>query len=395
MSSSTTTGLSGRLILLFAITAGASVGNLYWSQPLLALIAQSFGMPTHETGLVVTFTQVGYALGVFLIVPLGDVLNRQRLMPSVLLLTAVMLVASGLAPNFWSLLVVSLLLGICTVGGQIITPLAGDLAADHQRGKVLGLVVSGLVLGILIARALSGIIADFLGWHSVFFIAALLMVILAFLLSRALPPLPPKETLSYGALLRSVIELPMSDARIPRCMFLGALPMGTFMLFWTGLTFLLSEAPYSYSAGQIGLIGLLSVSGVLVSLGIGILYDKGLARPTILVGILLTLLSMGASGIWYSSIWVIGLVIVVFSIGMQVTLVLVQTCMLSINPVARSRLNTLFGVSNFIVGAMGSGAAGLFWGWRGWSGLAIIGVILLTLTIVVWFIDGKSQHQIR
>lgn len=367
MATSPTPGLSSRLILLFSVTAGASVGNLYWAQPLLALIAESFGMPTHEAGLVVTLTQVGYALGVFLIVPLGNVLNRQRLVPIEMASASLALIGCAVAPSFWMLLTMSLLVGLSTIGGQIITPLAGDMAADHQRGKVLGLVISGLVLGILIARALSGIIADFLGWRSVFFVGAALMLILALLHSRALPSLPPKEKLSYGALLRSVILLPTTDARIPRCMLIGALPMGVFMLFWTGLIYLLSAPPFSYSAGQIGLMGLLSVTGVLISLVIGQLYDRGLARPAILVGLLMTLGAVAASGLWHGSIWAIGLVIIVFSVGIQIALVLVQTSLLSLNPIARSRLNTIFVVGNFIAGALGSGAAGLFWEWKGWS----------------------------
>ena len=144
MATSPTPGLSSRLILLFSVTAGASVGNLYWAQPLLALIAESFGMPTHEAGLVVTLTQVGYALGVFLIVPLGNVLNRQRLVPIEMASASLALIGCAVAPSFWMLLTMSLLVGLSTIGGQIITPLAGDMAADHQRGKVLGLVISGL-----------------------------------------------------------------------------------------------------------------------------------------------------------------------------------------------------------------------------------------------------------
>lgn len=131
MATSPTPGLSSRLILLFSVTAGASVGNLYWAQPLLALIAESFGMPTHEAGLVVTLTQVGYALGVFLIVPLGNVLNRQRLVPIEMASASLALIGCAVAPSFWMLLTMSLLVGLSTIGGQIITPLAGDMAADH------------------------------------------------------------------------------------------------------------------------------------------------------------------------------------------------------------------------------------------------------------------------
>lgn len=389
----TSAGLSNRLIFLFAVTAGASVGNLYWSQPLLAYMAQSFGVATHDAGMVVTLTQVGYALGVFSLVPLGDMLPRQKLIPAVLILSAAALVASAVAPNLPLLLAASLFLGFATVAGQIVTPLTGDLASDAQRGKALGLVVSGLVFGILVIRAVSGILADFLGWRTVFVIGAVIMVVLALLMGKALPVLPPKLKLSYGGLLKSMLQLPFTDKRIPRTLLLGALPMGTFMLFWTGMTLLLSGEPFHYSAGQIGTIGLLSITGAAASLGVGRLHDKGLSRPATLVGIFLMLIPLALSAIWYQSVWPVALVIIVFSAGIQVLLVLIQTRMLSLNPMARSRLNTLFVVSNFIAGSLGSAIAALSWNWDGWQGLAIIGSGLMVATLIAWVVDARATDR--
>lgn len=377
-------GMSRGLTLLFAIAGGAAVGNLYWAQPLLIIVADSFGISAGSAGLLVTLTQVGYALGVFFIVPLGDIVNRKRVIPALMVLSALALAASALAPTFSVLLVTLALVGVTTVAGQFLTPLAGDLASDDQRGHVLGTVASGLILGLLISRAISGIVADLLGWRAIYIAAAVLMLVVAVLMARFLPALEPREQVAYGTVIRSVLSTVGRSRTVRATMLIGATAMCVFTMFWTGLTFLLSAEPFSFSATQIGLVSLIGIAGAISAMRVGRLYDRGLSIPALGIGLLVTLIALVISGVGATSIVVVFISVAVFSIGVQAVQVLVQTRMLSINPSARSRLNTVFVVGNFIGGAIGSALAGIFWQAGGWPLLMIAAAVVTGISLTIW-----------
>jgi predicted MFS family arabinose efflux permease len=180
----TSTAMSPALTLLFAISGGAAVGNLYWAQPLLSDIAGSLGVSIAAAGTLITVTQIGYALGILLVVPLGDTMNRRRLIPATMICSAVALIACALAPSFPALLVALAAVGLTTVAGQLLTPLAGDLAEPDQRGRVVGTIVSGLITGILLSRTISGFLANAFGWRAIYLAAAVFIILLAILLSR-------------------------------------------------------------------------------------------------------------------------------------------------------------------------------------------------------------------
>jgi predicted MFS family arabinose efflux permease len=379
-------GMTRGLTLLFAIAGGAAVGNLYWAQPLLGLLAAGFHISTAAAGMVVTVTQVGYALGVFFLVPLGDIVNRKRVIPGLMILTAVFLAATALAPTFSVLLVALALTGATTVAGQFLTPLAGDLALDDERGRVLGTVASGLILGLLISRAISGIVADLLGWRAIFFIAAAIVVVLALVMALRLPVLEPRERVGYGSLLASVLRTVAGNRTVRITTLIGALTMCVFTMFWTGLTFLLAADPFSFSATQIGLVSLIGIAGAFAAQRVGRLYDRGLSLPGIAVGLLVVLAGLGVSGLGVSSIAAVLVSIAVFSIGLQAVQVLVQTRMLSIDPAARSRLNTVIVVGNFIGGAIGSTLAGIFWPLGGWPVLMIAAACVVGIALTIWLV---------
>ncbi|MFJ7998409.1 MFS transporter [Streptomyces sp. NPDC096310] len=380
-------GMSRGLTLLFAIAAGASVGNMYWAQPLLAPIAGDLGVASGDAGFVITLTQIGYAIGVFLMVPLGDAVDRRRVVPLIMLGAAVALGASAAAPSFLVLLGVIALVGATSVAGQILTPMAGDLATDAQRGRVLGTVASGLMLGILLSRTLSGLVADVLGWRAVFVAASALMLVLAVILSRRLPRLETRKGMPYGQLLLSVLRTVKGDRRVQVTILLGALPMSVFTLFWTGLTLLLSGEPYSYSTGTIGLVSLVGVAGAVAAQGAGRLYDRGLSVPALGGAMLLALVSLVVAGIGQASIVAVVVAIVLFSIGLQAALVLAQTRMMAIDPAARSRMNTVYVVGNFVAGAIGSALAGLIWARAGWLGLMAVGSAILLVGLALWAVQ--------
>ncbi|MDH6221078.1 MFS transporter [Streptomyces pseudovenezuelae] len=372
------------MTLLFALAGGAAVGNLYWAQPLLNTIAGSLHISSGSAGLLVTLTQIGYALGAFLVVPLGDRLNRRRLIPVIMFASALALAGSAAAPGFTVLLVALALVGVTTVAGQLLVPLAGDLAREDQRGRAVGTVASGILIGILVSRAISGIVADAFGWRTVYWGAAALMVALTAVLARVLPTLPPSASASYPALLKSVLTTVRRHRAVQVTLVLGAITMMVFTLFWTALTFLLSAAPFHYSATRIGLVSLVGLAGALAAQQAGHLHDRGWSVPATGAGLLLALASvvLGATG--GTSIVVVLVVVWLLNTAIQSVNVLNQTRLMSVDPQSRSRLNTAFVTGNFIGGTIGSALASALWQSGGWTLVMTGAALLFAIALLVW-----------
>ena len=252
-------GKSGReslnpvLVFILAFACGVTVANLYWAQPLLDTIAKAFHSSTTAAGMIVTFTQLGYAAGLLFLVPLGDFFERKRLIVFILLLTAISLVLATISPNLHFFLIVSLIVGVTSVVAQILVPFAATLAKDYERGKVVGQVMSGLLIGILLARTLAGFISEYAGWRTVFAFAALLIIIQLLVLARFLPKYKMDLKLSYPGLLASVWQLVKTERILRIRSVYGALVFANFSVLWTSLTFLLAGPPYKYSDAVIGL----------------------------------------------------------------------------------------------------------------------------------------------
>ncbi|WFE53278.1 MFS transporter [Micromonospora sp. WMMD1155] len=377
-------GLSGGATFLFALAAGAAVGNLYWSQPVLGVIADGFGITVETAGLLVTVTQIGYAVGVFFLVPLGDIIDRKVMIPAFMLLSAVMLGVSAFAPSFPVLLVTLALVGASTVSGQLLAPLAGDLATDEQRGRAVSAVVSGVLLGILVARAVSGIVTDLIGWRALYAVVAAGMLVLAIATYRHLPQLEPRARLCYGTLLASAVRTYLTNATARWLGLIGAAAMATFTLYWTGLTLLLSGEPFDLSTTQIGLLGLVAVAGAIAAQQVGRLYDRGLATPTIGIGLAVATVAFVISGLAPYSIVAVIVSTALYSIGVQPVLALLQTRVMSIDPAARSRFNTMFVVGNFIGGTIGSALAAALWTLGGWPVIMLAASLLLLPALLIW-----------
>lgn len=359
--------LTRPLLLLLAVACGAAVGNLYWAQPLLDVIARDLHASTGAAGWLVTVTQLGYALGILLIVPLGDRLNRRRLIPLMLLVSAVALGLCAAAPNFAFLLAAIALVGIATVSGQIIVPLAGDMAQEPERGRVVGLVTSGALIGILVSRTISGLVAGDTNWRVVYAAAAVLAVVLAGLLAKCIPTLPARHSIPYRTLLRSIAQA-IARRRIVRwSLALGAVQFGLFTLFWTALTFYLSAAPYNYSVTKIGLFGLIGLAGAIAAQRAGRLHDRGLSLQATGAGWLLVVVSFVLASFARTSLVILIAAIILFDIAIQSLNILNATRLFAVAGDARSRLNTALVTSIFIAGAAGSAAAGLLWSMGGWA----------------------------
>lgn len=376
--------MTRRLTLLFAVAGGAAVGNLYWAQPLLHLIARDLDATTATAGWLVTTTQIGYAVGVLLIVPLGDVLDRHRLIPTMMLCCSAALVACALAPTFGVLLVAVAVLGLTTVSGQILTPLAGDLAEDAHRGRVVGTVASGILTGILVCRTISGLVAGAAGWRAIFALAAAGTVLLAILVHRAIPPLEPKTRLTYPALIASIGAVALRERTVRWTLVLAATSFGAFTMFWTSLTFLLSAPPFNYPVSVIGLFGLAGLAGVVAARRAGRLHDRGWSLPATGASLALVLVGFVVAAFGRDSVVLIVIAVVIVDIGLQAAFLLNRLRVFAVSREARSRINTVFGTSNFIGGGLGSAAATLLWSAGGWTAVTIAGALLSCFALAVW-----------
>ncbi|MEV4316856.1 MFS transporter [Actinocrispum sp. NPDC049592] len=372
------------LMVLFAIAGGAAVGSLYYAQPLLDLIARDLRVPQESAGLLVTASQIGYALGILFIVPLGDLRDRRRLVPLMMLLSAVALAACGIAPGFVTLTLAVAAVGVTTVSGQILAPLAGDLSDDASRGKVIGIVVSGLITGILVARIFSGVIAGLAGWRVVFLAAAGIAVILSVLLYRSIPHIPAKTTGSYLGLLRSVLSFVVRDRTLQVTMVLGATGFAVFTMFWTTLTFLLSNPPYSYPTSVIGLFGIAGLVGALAAQGAGRVHDRGLSTWGTGVSWLLIFAGFLVAGFGRNVLVLLLIGIVVLDIGLQAQHILNQSRLFQLAPSARSRVNTAYITGNFVGGTIGSLLSTVLWAAGGWGAITGAGAILSGAALLLW-----------
>lgn len=383
-------GLSRGLTLLFAVAGGAAVGNLYWAQPLLVQMATDLGVEPAAAGLLVTWTQIGYALGILLLVPLGDTLPRHRLIPAVMAASVMALVGAAFAPGFAVLALALGLLGLSSVAGQVIIPLAGDLATATQRGRAVGTIVSGVLTGVLVSRTVSGLIASVMGWRAVYAAAAVITVTLLLLIARATPRLPNRVATPYPSLIASVFT---TTAQIPAARWLlliAGCHFGVFNLFWTATTFLLSAEPYGYSTAQIGLVSLVGIAGAVAAQRIGILEDTG--HGTAAMGAFGLVAAVGMAITWFAttSIWSVLVGALILNVGIQGAGVLTQTRLLSLSTHARSRLNTALVTSNFLFGATCSALAAWLWRQGGWPAVAIGGMAVLGLGLLTW-IAAKAR----
>jgi predicted MFS family arabinose efflux permease len=382
-------GMTPARTLLFAVAGGAAVGNLYWAQPLLDDIASSLGTSAAVAGLLVTLTQVGYALGIFLVVPLGDVLDRRRLIPGVLVASAVALLFAAVAPSFAVLLVALALVGLTTVAGQLLIPLAGDLADPSSRGRVVGTIASGVLIGILVSRTVSGLVADAFGWRAIYVVAAVAALLFAVLLRRAIPELDRRDRVRYPTLIGSVFRAVAAHRAVRVTLVISSAVFAVFTMFWTALTFLLSAEPFGYSTSAIGLVGLAGLAGAVAAQGVGRLHDRGASVPVTGAAIALVLVSLVVAGLGAGSIMVVLVAVVLLDVGVQATNVLNQTRLFAIDPAARSRLNTAFVTANFIGGAIGSALAAVLWDAGGWTAVTVGGSVLIGFALTVWAVHRR------
>lgn len=383
--------LSGALLWLMTVASAVAVANLYYNQPMLAAMARTFHVDAHAIGLVATFTQAGYALGMPLFVPLGDIMERRRLVVSLFLAVACALAGAAVAPNLVTLVAASFFIGLTTLIAQIMIPLASELSSPEEQGKTIGSLMSGILLGILLARTLSGSVAAHFGWRAMFWIASGLALLFAALLYVRLPHVPAHSGISYRQLIRSIWRLAAETPRLRRISMVGAMLFAGFSGFWTTLVFLLETPPYHYGSQAAGLFGLIGATGALVAPIAGRLSDT--RGPRYVVGIAIGIVLASYLVFWGLGLHLPGLIlgVILLDAGVQAAQVANQSRVLALRPDVRNRVNTVYMICYFIGGSLGSLLAA--WGWSRWhwNGVCAVGIVFIALAAVAFKERGHKK----
>jgi predicted MFS family arabinose efflux permease len=379
------------LLPFLGLACGASVATIYYNQPLLLEISRTFRVSPAAGGAIPVATQLGFAAGILLFVPLGDVTERRKLILRLFAAVSLALAAAGLAPSFWVLVAASVAIGMTASVTHIMVPIAPELAGPGEGGRAIGAVMSGLLLGILLGRTVSGAIAEAFGWRAVFLLAAVSTGAFVPLLAWRMPVLPPPRPLPYAEALRSLWDLIRQQPVLREASAVGFLVFAAFISFWTNLTFFLGSPHYRLGAGVAGGFGLVGAAGALVASPVGRLADRRGARFTLTLA--LGFVTAGYVLLWVFGYRIAGLIagVVVLDIGQQSMQVSNQTRIFSLSRAARSRINTVYMIVFFLGGALGSALSALAWSRWQWSGVCGWGLAMLALAWVCHGLGTASQ----
>lgn len=389
--------LNRRLILLMAIASGVSVANIYYIQPLLEQIAGAYHITQAGAGLLATLTQVGYALGLFLILPLADLMERKKLVLTMLILTALSLLTMYLSPDFIVTAVACLAIGTTSVIPQLMVPLCAKLSSNSDRGKNIGHIMSGLLIGVLLSRVISGMIGRYLGWRAIYLLAVFFMGALFLLLKRMLPVCEAgmHTNLNYIASLKSVFTLPGKFPVLREAAINAALIMAAFSALWTTLTFQLQGSPFHFSTNLIGMFGLLGITGILFAPFAGKLSDHKGAKFTVGVNIAIIFVSYLFFLAFGFQLWGLVLGVVLLDMGVQCCNVANQTRIQNLNEEARNRITSVYMVSLFLGGAVGSYLGALLYNQFGWGGFCALGLLTQILAALVHVATKKGNKPVH
>lgn len=386
--------LTTSTLWVMAIATGLIVANLYYNQPLLGDMAKTFHVSSTKVGQVAMLTQLGYATGMLFIAPLADMLRRKRLIMICLLLATVSLLLTAITSDINLLIISSFAVGVFSLIPQLLVPMTAHLAKPEERGRKIGFVMSGLLLGILLSRTISGFIGANFGWRTMFYIAAGIMVVIWLLLFFLLPEVEPEYDGSYGSLMGSMITLIKKEPALRIASARGALCFACFMAFWTTLVFLLKEN-FNKGSDVAGLFGLVGAFGALAAGLMGRLSDKMDAYKLSTFNLLLIILSFII--FIFSGSNIAGLIIgvIVLDMGVQATHISNQSLIYALQPEARNRINTVYMVTYFIGGGIGTYLASLAWSEYKWTGVCVVGIALSSIAVIVHMVGHNIVQKIR
>ena len=382
------------VIFTMAVACGLTVANIYYAQPLLALVASAFGVSQGAAATIVTATQIGYAAGLAFLVPLGDLIENRKLACRTLLITAAALAVAALSPDFTAFWIASVAIGITSVVVQVLVPFAAHLAPAGQHGKYVGRVMSGLLLGILLARSVSSLAAAAWGWRSIYIASALAMLILSVVLRRVLPQRLPEAAVRYGQLLRSTIRLAREEPVLRRRSASQALMFAAFSCFWTSITYQLVDV-HHLSQLQIAGFALVGAGGAAAALAAGVLGDRGHSQIGRLISIVVGLAAMVLALAGAGSVLALAGAAVLLDLGTQGNQVLSQRDIYALRETSRARINTIYMTSAFIGGSIGSAVSGWLHAADGWTGVTLFGAVLPLLAALIWVYDVVRERRGR
>jgi len=378
-------------ILLMAFCTGLIVANIYYCQPLVILVAKDFNLTESYAGRITYLTQIGYALGLFLLVPLGDMFERKKQILVITGLAILALLVAAVSKTFFLLEIASVLIGACSIVPQLILPLAANLSSDENRGANIGIIMSGLLVGILASRAVSGSIGFWLGWRAMYYIAAGICALLIALMAKRFPQSYPGFKGTYKELMTSMFSYIKTQPVLRETSIINFLAFAIISAFWTTMVLFLANPPFNFQTLQIGLFGIAGAAGALAAPLVGKLSDGNNPRKNLMIGFILQIVSIALFYFTGSHLYLFVIGIVLIDIGQQAIHVTNQTRIYTLIPEARNRLNTIFMSVSFIGASCGS-ALGLFlWDKGGWNLFCygMTGIIVLNILIYKFYGNKK------
>lgn len=385
--------LSRTDVLLMAFCTGLIVANIYYCQPLVILVAQKFGITESYAGRITYLTQAGYAIGLFVLVPLGDMFERRKQILVITALAIASLLLAAFSPTFLVLQIACVLIGATSIVPQLILPMAANLCSDETRGHTIGIIMSGLLIGILGSRAISGSIGYLFGWQAMFGIAAGLCTLLLLLMAKRFPKSQPTFKGSYSELMFSMFNYVKTQPVLRETSIINFLAFAVLSAFWTTMVLFLANPPFNFQSLQIGLFGIAGAAGALAAPLVGKLSDGKDPRKNIFIGLLLQFASIAAFYFTGSHLYLFVIGIVLIDIGQQAIHVTNQTRIYALIPEARNRLNTIFMSVSFVGAASGSAFGLWLWDKGQWPMYALGSAVVILLNICIYrFYSRKLNH---
>lgn len=385
--------LSNTLVSIIALCCGLIVANIYYAQPIIELLAPEVGLSPHSASFIVSLTQIGYALGLFFLVPLADLVENKRLMLITLGVSFLSLIGTALADTPNVMLILCLMIGISSVSVQVLIPLAAHLSSDEKRGQVLGNIMAGLLLGILLARPISSLIADHFGWRAVFYFAAGCMVFIASVIYFAIPHRHPNQKTSYFKLLKSLKQLMISQPVLRQRALFQALMFASFSLFWTSVPIVLARE-YGLSQSQIALFALVGAAGAIAAPIVGRLADKGYTHQlSLLAKVIAAVCFLPSLFELPNGIIILALTGVFIDFAVQANMVLGQRAVYSLEPQSRARLNAIYMTSIFVGGAVGSLIASPLYEAGGWTSVALVAAGMPLISLIGYLLTNNKSAK--
>lgn len=382
-------GIERSLLLTMAVIAGLTVANCYYNQPLLEMIRHDMGVSQHEANLITVVTQIGYALGLCFLIPMGDLYSRHRIIVINMSVAAVMAVIIAFAQRVWIVWGASLLLGACSVIPQFFIPIAGQYSEKKNKSRNMGIVLSGLLTGILASRVISGYVGEWLGWREMFIIAALIMIVCMILTLKIMPQIDSNYIGTYRGLMKSVFHIVANNARIRLYAIRAAFSFGSMMAIWSCLAFRLAQAPFFSGSEMVGTLGMCGIAGALAASGLGKLVNQWGIRRMSLYGACLQLVAWTTAYLFGDTYMGLIVAIILVDIGLQCLQLSNQSGCIQEMPEASNRANTIFMTTYFIGGSFGTYCAGLAWTHEGWMGVCAVGAVLAAISLCITICSKK------